>query len=117
MVLPNRDESQIPDEKLTQYLLALNHPVGHSKAVFFRGVGYDESNIEKLRDGFLTIAKNEDVQEEISTKYGMKYVIQGPLNVPSGKTVFVTTVWIIEEGQTSPRFVTAYPADDEEEES
>ena len=115
MVLPNRDHSQIPDEKLTQYLLALNHPVGHSKAVFFRGVGYDESNIEKLRDGLLAIAKNEEAQEEISTDYGMKYVIHGSLNTPSGRTVSVTTIWIIEEAETSPRFVTAYPADGEEE--
>lgn len=46
MRVPNRDHAYVPERKLTGYLLSRSHPVGTSKARFFRGLGFDESNVE-----------------------------------------------------------------------
>lgn len=109
MKLPNRENAYIPLSKLTDYLLSESHVVGRSKAKFFRALGFEETNIEMLERGFLTIARNENVLEEISSPHGMKYVIDGTLQTPIGKNISIRTVWIIDTGQDRPRFVTAIP--------
>jgi hypothetical protein len=42
----------------------------------------------------------------------MKYVVRGTLNGPSGEAADVITVWIVLDGESAPRFVTAYPGED-----
>jgi hypothetical protein len=37
-------------------------------------------------------------------------IIEGVLEAPSGASPRIRTVWILETGETHPRFVTAYPA-------
>jgi hypothetical protein len=51
--LPNRQQAYVPDTKLTGYLLSLVHPVGRSKARFFRRFGFDDSNVEMLQARWL----------------------------------------------------------------
>lgn len=51
----------------------------------------------------------DDIQEAVSSMHGVKYVIDGLLQTPDGETVKVRTIWIIDKGQTRPRFVTTYP--------
>jgi hypothetical protein len=41
MKLPNADKAYVPPNKLLDYLLSLSHPVGGSKARFFRSAGFD----------------------------------------------------------------------------
>ncbi len=41
--------------------------------------------------------------------YGQKYEVRGRLRTPSGALVGMVTVWIILNGEASPRFVTAFP--------
>ena len=41
----------------------------------------------------------------------MKYVVSGRLSGPSGDAAGVITVWIILDGESAPRFVTAYPGE------
>lgn len=48
MKLPFRKNAYIPEAKLVDYLLSETHPVGSSKAKFFRGLGYDEGNVKQL---------------------------------------------------------------------
>ena len=50
---------------------------------------------------------SQDVTETTITVHGIKYVIVGTINSPSGKIVNILTVWIIDIGQENPRFVTA----------
>jgi hypothetical protein len=109
MKLPNRENAYIPLSKLTDYLLSEPHIVGRSKAKFFRALGFKETNIEILERGLLTIVRNENVVEEISSPHGTKYVIDGTLQTPIGKNISIRTVWIIDKGQDRPRFVTAIP--------
>ena len=111
MKLPHRDRARVPMRKLTNYLLSPSHPVGRSKARFFRSLGFEASDADALREELLTLARRGEVQETERTPYGTKYVVVGSLHTPGGEEAAVTTVWIVEaSGPTAPRLVTAYPA-------
>lgn len=72
-------------------------------------MGFNELNIDLLKQGLLTIAQIEDVKEAVSSMHGVKYIIDGLLQTPVGDTIMIRTIWIIDKGQTRPRFVTTYP--------
>ncbi len=110
MMLPNREHAYIPQSKLKGYLLSETHADGRSKARFFRSFGYDEANVELLERGLLLISRNQQVKDTVFSPFGTKYVIDGSLKTPSGRSINVKTVWIIEEDQDRPRFVTAIPS-------
>ncbi len=110
MKLPNSENAYIPLLKLKGYLLSETHSVGRSKAKFFRSLGFNEGNIEILKQGLIAIARSEEVIEAIASEHGVKYIIDGLLVTPLEISVKMRTVWIIDKGQTHPRFVTAYPA-------
>jgi len=110
MRLPNHDKAIIPKEKLTDYLLSEAHPVGRSKAHYFRSLGYSENSIAELSDGLLEIARENDVSETIDIEFGTKYIVKGSLRTPRDVLTEIITIWIIERGSDAPKFVTAYPA-------
>jgi hypothetical protein len=62
-----------------------------------------------LERSLIVIANAENVKEVIEAARGTKYVIEGQLATPIGKSVMMRTIWIFETGQERPRFVTAYP--------
>ena len=109
MLLPNLEKAYILRKKLEFYLLSEVHTVGKSKAKFFRSIGFNETNIGALEQGLLKIGRTREVNEIVLSPHGVKYVIDGPLQTPSGRFLSVRTVWIIDPGSTAPRFVTAYP--------
>ena len=109
MLLPNLEHAYIPWKKLEFYLLSEVHTVGKSKAKFFRSIGFDETNITLLEQSLLRIGQMYEVSEVVLSPHGMKYVIDGPLQISSGSFLNIRTVWMIDSGRTEPRFVTAYP--------
>jgi isocitrate dehydrogenase kinase/phosphatase len=109
MKLPNYKNAIVPIEKLNDYLLSVNHSVGSSKARFFRSIGFNEGNIETFRKALIDIARTNQIIKMQTTAYGIKYIIDGVITLPSGEEIFLRTVWIIEKEQKTPRFVTAYP--------
>lgn len=109
MKLPHKEKAYIPFLKIRDYLLSETHPIGKSKAKFFRSLGFNETNIDLLKQGLLTIAHREDVKEEVSSIHGVKYIMDGLIQTSTGETVKVRTIWIIDKGQIRPRFVTTYP--------
>lgn len=115
MQLPYKEKAHIPREKLINYLLSETHAVGRSKAKFFRGFGFDETNVRQLERALLAIAQQERVIEINASVHGAKYVIDGLIRTPEGAAVRVRTVWIVETGQDAPRFVTAHPLDRSQE--
>lgn len=109
MKLPNSKNVYIPKEKLLGYLLSETHPVGKSKAKFFRKFGFNETNVDKLEQSLLSIAQTNEVETVKETPYGINYVINGSINIPKRRGVVIKTVWFIELGETTPRFVKAIP--------
>lgn len=109
MKLPTAKKAYIPKEKLLGYLLSETHPVGKSKAKFFRKLGFNKNNADKLKKVLLLIAHANDIEEIKETPYGVSYIINGSIKLPNYKAATIKTVWFIESGKTTPRFVTAFP--------
>ena len=109
MRLPNADAAVVERRKLDRYLLSPTHPLGRSKATLFRRMGFDESSVALLGQALIDIARTEDVAEVAESPYGKKYIVDGLLPTPSRGRVKLRTVWIVDAGETRPRFVTAYP--------
>jgi hypothetical protein len=107
--LPNRECAFIQPQKLIGYLLSETHSVGRSKAKLLRSMGFNEANLVMLEQALLAIAYSEEVQEVADSPHGKKFVIDGEITTPTGKIVQLRTVWIIDTGETNPRFVTAHP--------
>lgn len=109
MELPNKEKAYIPLAKLKDYLLSETHSVGKSKAKFLRSLGFNEVNVNLLKEGLIAIAHSGNVKDVVSSSHGVKYVIDGQIKVPVGGFIEMRTVWIIDKGQSRPRFVTSYP--------
>ena len=110
MKLPHAGLAEVDPAKSGRYLLSESHPVGKSKARFFREAGFGESTSEVFIRGLLQIARTQEVLEAFETVHGRKYVLEGELDAPSGRRLRVRTIWIVDQGQDRPRFVTACPA-------
>jgi hypothetical protein len=111
MPIPHADSARVPLEKLTEYLLNEQHPVGGSKAKWFRSLGYQADHPVTLERDLCELVRTSEVYTENDTPFGTKYVVSGRMKSPSGKEVNLTTVWIIEPSDRSPRLVTAYPGE------
>ena len=109
MKLPGVDEAVIESAKIREYLLSATHPVGRFKAMFFKSLGYSDSNWRRLEADLQQIARSGDATHSQESPYGKKYVVGGTLIGPSGRWAHVTTVWIVLTGKSVPRLVTVYP--------
>lgn len=111
MKLPHCKNAIIKREKLTKYLLSLTHTEGKSKAKFFRGLGFSEANPTEFEQALLKIGQSNKVTkiDKMNSRYVIKYVIDGSLISPSGKSVKVRTVWGIRFGEGIPKLISAYP--------
>ncbi len=109
MKLPGAGAATIDPAKIRDYLLSAEHPVGRFKATFFTSLGYSAEHWERLRDDLDALGCTEDAVAGLSSSYGQKYEVRGTLSGPNGRTAEVVTAWIILRGESSPRFVTAFP--------
>jgi len=108
MRLPNGDRADIPERKLTDFLLNENHPEQPGHAVLFRqllGVGLHNSDV--LRDALARAAAENEATLDRHTPFGDKYLVRFPMRGQRGMYT-VLSVWIIETGVNTPRLVTAY---------
>ena len=110
MKLPGGARALVEERKIRDYLMNPAHPDGMAKARFFTSKGYRGDNWEKLADDFRRHGLQNDVAGVVESPYGTRYAIDGQLKTPSGESIRLTTVWIIEKGTVVPRLVTAYPA-------
>jgi hypothetical protein len=114
--LPNWKDAYIQPQKVTGYLLSETHTIGQSKAKLLRAFGFNEQTVDMLKQELLKIAYTQEVQEMIATPHGVKYVVDGEIQTPRSRTLRLRTVWIIDIGQETPRFVTARPLKSDPEE-
>jgi hypothetical protein len=108
--LPNGDQAFVPPEKLSGYLLAVNHPIGGPKARFFIALGYRTAAPEELEQAILMLARTGMVRRTERSNHGIKYVVDGVVTAPMGQPAAIRTVWIVPMGDLRPRLVTAYPS-------
>jgi hypothetical protein len=107
--LPNAERAIIEADKLRGYVLSSAHPVGRFKAAFFQRLGYSAENWEAFEWSLRELILSQDVAQVEESQYGQKFIVEGPFKGSSGETVQIVTVWVILEGESTPRFITAYP--------
>ncbi len=109
MKLPQGDKAIVPEEKLLDYILSETHYTGKFKAKFFRSLGFKEVNVTLLEKALRKIAKSVQITSLSVSPYGTKYILDGKIISPTKQEVKIRSIWIIEKGQTKPRFITMYP--------
>ena len=109
MKLPNAENAVVDREKIADYLLNAAHPDNGGKAPFFLSHGFRAEHWQTLATEFRRQAEATEVHKSVASAHGQKYIVDGPLETPGGKTPLVRTVWIVDLGLTTPRLVTAYP--------
>jgi len=109
MKLPNAETATVPEPKITRYLLNPSHPAGGSKAVFFLRFGFTAAGWQRLAWALRAHAIENEVSETEETRYGVRFVVDGPLSAPDGTVLNVRSAWFIDAGSEMPRFVTAHP--------
>jgi hypothetical protein len=115
MKLPNLEAAVVAENKITEYLLNPLHPDGAGKAKFFAALSFRAEEWQILAAALRGIAAAAEVTQSVASVHGQKYVVDGPLETPCGKSPVVRTVWIIDQGKAVPRLVTAYPHEREDE--
>lgn len=109
MKLPNAELAAVPEDKVTRYLLAEDHPIGRAKAAFFAAFGFSAQAWGQMVGALRQHAGQHEVARVEASPFGTRYVIEGALIAPDGRSPVVRTVWFVEAGDDVPRFVTAYP--------
>jgi len=109
MLTPNADMAEVPPAKVTRYLLSLESEDGRSKAAFFLSRGFHMENWTVLSEALLDHIRSNDYVGLQTTRWGVKYVVDGPLRCPDGGVANVRSVWNIKAPATHPRLVTAHP--------
>ena len=107
--VPYLDHAAVDRRKLTDYLLSSAHPLGSAKSRFFSRLGFRPEEIDLLREALIAHAAANPVAAREVSAFGAKYVVDGPIESPSGRKVSIRAVWFAERDETIPRFVTAYP--------
>ena len=109
MKLPNAHLAVVKREKIVEYLLNPAHPDNGGKASFFMALGFRLDDWETFAATLRRMALAFPVSQNMETVHGKKYIIDGVLETPVGKSPVVRAVWIIDRGEEHPRLVTAYP--------
>lgn len=109
MYMPDRENATVEDSKIREYLLNPQHPDGGSKAMFFLRAGFGPEQDGEFRELLLEHATRHQVSKTEQTRFGTKYIIDGPAEAPGHFLFHLRTVWIAAVGSGHPKLVTAYP--------
>ena|SRR5712692_2109961 len=112
MKLPNATIALVEREKIIEYLLNSAHPDNGGKAQFFLALGFTRDDSMPLANALRALAEKATVAKIVESSHGIKYIVDGTLSTPSGKTPAVRTVWIVDHGSDVPRLVTAYAGEE-----
>lgn len=109
MLVPHATSAILAPAKLQDYLLSREHPVGRFKARFFNGLGFAADRWPELEAAFRAQHLTQDAELAETGPHGQAYQIRAILTGPSGRSASVVSVWFVRTGESTPRFVTAYP--------
>ncbi len=108
MYLPNGENAVVSIEKLRDYCLNAEHPVGKHKAkVFARVLGFTSNNASELQEILRVAASTQEAYTGEKGQYGQRYILDFAAVGASGSTT-VRSVWIIHTHQNIPHLVTCY---------
>jgi hypothetical protein len=111
MKLPNSDKLVVEREKIVDYLLNGGHRYGASKAGFFSRFGFQAEKWEQLAQALRGHGQTHQVKGSHEAGFGPRYLVEGRLDAPDGRSPRVRSVWQLDRGEVAPRLITAYPLD------
>ena len=101
--------AKIPDEKLTEYALNMEHPTGKYKAEAFKeALGYTQETYADLKTKILDSFNENELVYKREDKYGKRYEQIMQITGPNGKTANVLTAWIKDDDNAEPRLTSIY---------
>ena len=109
MKLPRANLVVVERSKIVDYLLNADHSQNKGKAAYYKSRGYSCKSWRCLATEIQLLAQTKHVTKSMETSHGMKYIVDGHIDSPSGKPMMVRTVWILPFKQNVPQFVTAVP--------
>lgn len=112
--LPGLERAHIGPEKIRDYLLSAEHPVGRFKAAWFSSGGYSRQHWDRLRRDLLAFSQLNEAIETERNDFGQKYEVRGHLVGPSGRTLSIVAIWIVVNNEDFPRLVTAFPGEEQQ---
>jgi hypothetical protein len=108
MKLPNPHKAVVEIEKLRDYSLNPNHPIGKHKArVFTSALHLTMQDAAWLRERALGIALTSEAVQGLPSVFGHKYVIDSVID-HQGMSALVRFCWIMEFGTDFPRLTSCY---------
>jgi hypothetical protein len=106
--LPHGDQAILDIRKIEDYCLSPPHPRGRHKARVFReALDLQRSDAAWLRDVLLEAARWGEALRISTDAWGAHWRLDATLR-RQGKVAVVRTIWIVRNGETSPRFVTCW---------
>jgi len=107
-LLPNAGSAVVPIEKLRDYALNPEHPVGKHKAKVFEAVlGLTVSDAVFLQEKILEAVLTNDAMLTRHDEYGQRYTVEFELT-PISRTAVIMTSWILSETELAPRLTSCY---------
>lgn len=105
-LLPNHNNAVIDLNKLENYCLDINHPIGKHKAkVLQSALSLNHNDAKIFAD---LIIRNLYLNEAVKGKgdeYGQRYFVDMKIS-NFGKEAIIRTAWIVEHGEDIPRLIT-----------
>jgi len=95
MNLPNAAAAVVSKDKITGYLLSTTHRDGRHKAVFFLGFGFAADAWQTLAAALLKHALDHEIAKVENTPFGVRYVVEGTIETPHGRTPRLRAVWFV----------------------
>ena len=107
--LPNHAKAVFPKEKFKNYLL--NPTKEPNKSRVFKQLGYTMKNDKRLETDIRKGLKENKATVFAPQKFGTPAQVDMVLGI--GKQRKIRTAWLIPNGSKIPKFVTAYPAEED----
>jgi hypothetical protein len=86
MKLPNARSAKVERKKITEYLLNREHPDNGGKAVFFVAFGFHRDDWQPLAEAIRKLAVSHSVTLSMESTHGKKYIVDGTMETPTGKS-------------------------------
>jgi len=61
-----------------------------------------------MANALIAHARDNEITRDMTNQHGVKYIIEGEILTPDERNPLIRAIWIIENGSTRPRLVTAY---------
>ncbi|MCH8828935.1 MAG: hypothetical protein IID45_05090 [Planctomycetes bacterium] len=109
MKLPNVKNVVVSATKITEYLLSETHTDGKHKAKVFQAFGFSLDDCPALEQAVRQHAADHELAKVEPSSFGTRYVVEGIMGTPDGRSLLIRSVWFIRNKEENPQFVTAYP--------